>query len=210
MPTFYRRDDAKRVTFGNLPHWSQPSAVGFVTFRLGDSLPMSVIDRIERMHDDFVRQHAFEWDAARIEYEFGIVKHNRREEYLDKGYGSCLLADSQARETIAQALAYYDGSRYRLHNYVIMPNHVHLLLDIADSCPLQDTLASIKKYTARQINLCLGRQGNVWQRESFDRLVRSYAHYLRTVRYIRNNPRYCHSGTYAYWEAPWLESWKMV
>ena len=76
---------------------------------------------------------------------------------------------------------------YRLHAYVVMANHVHLLVT-----PLVEVARithSIKRFTARAANQVLGSTGqSFWQDESYDHLVREQSEFERIVRYIENNP----------------------
>jgi len=80
------------------------------------------------------------------------------------------------------------GERHCLHAYVIMPDHVHLLLTPIAEWSLAKILQGIKGFTARQINRCLGRKGTFWQDESFDHLVRNELDWLDKFTYIHDNP----------------------
>ena len=76
---------------------------------------------------------------------------------------------------------------YRLHSYVVMPNHVHVLFELFAGEDLPRIVQSWKSYTAKRLNELLGRSGNVWREEYFDRLIRNPEHYENVVRYIRKN-----------------------
>jgi len=76
--------------------------------------------------------------------------------------------------------------RYQLHAFVVMPNHVHLLVTPHVLAP--KWLGPLKGFTAHQANLLLGTHGPFWQEESFDRLVRSGAEFDRIQYYIEQNP----------------------
>ena len=69
-----------------------------------------------------------------------------------------------------------------------MPNHVHTLFVQNTAWPLEKIILSWKGFTARRINALLGRSGNFWQRDYFDRLIRDEKHFANCVRYIRRNP----------------------
>jgi len=76
---------------------------------------------------------------------------------------------------------------YELHSWVIMPNHVHLLL--TPQVSVSKLLGSLKAVTAKRANRLLQRSGQpFWQDESFDRLVRNGEEFRRIQRYIENNP----------------------
>jgi len=162
-------------TRGYLPHYDGHIAQ-FVTFRLYDSLPQTVLHRLEE------------------EVEQGLHENKNRElrikieEYLDAGIGDCILKDPAVAEIIENALLFYDGKLYRLIAWVIMPNHLHLLLTPHEDVSLSDIIKNLKGYTARKINKCLSRTGHVWQPDYFDRYIRDEEHYNKTVRYIEKNP----------------------
>jgi REP element-mobilizing transposase RayT len=99
----------------------------------------------------------------------------------------------EARAIVLDACRYFDGNRYRLWAAVVMPDHVHLLLQPAAIekgrwHSLSAILHSIKSFTAKKINTLMGRKGSVWQDESFDRIVRDENEFLEKWNYIRNNP----------------------
>ena len=107
--------------------------------------------------------------------------------FLDAGHGSCVLRDDVCRQIVEDALWHFAGERYHLYAYVVMPNHVHVLFQPTEGWTLSGTVASWKKFTARQINDVLGREGMLWQKESFDTLIRSERHFQDVVRYIKKN-----------------------
>ena len=77
--------------------------------------------------------------------------------------------------------------RYRLHAYIVMPNHVHVLFELFDAKALSRILHSWKSYTAKAINREMGTTGAVWHAEYYDRLIRDGEHYLNVIRYLRKN-----------------------
>lgn len=156
---------------GYLPHCDKPSLVQMITIRLEDALPAS-------------RRH--EW-AAFLEIEDDRERQIKIEDYLDKGYGECHLKDPRLASVVEQAFLHFDGVRYRLCAWAVMPNHAHLLYE-AWLVPLSELLKSWKGYTAYRCNEILGRKGTFWQEEYFDRYMRDEAHLNKAVRYIENNP----------------------
>ncbi|HKG15316.1 MAG TPA: transposase [Pyrinomonadaceae bacterium] len=157
---------------GYLPHFEGGEVAQFVTFRLKDSLPQSVVERWRR---ELTRED----DAA---------LRRRVEAYLDEGYGAASLKQPQVASVIQDALLYYDGARYRLAAWAVMPNHVHLLATPCGGHTLSGIMHSIKSYTAGEANKLLGLRGVFWMEDYFDRYVRSSAHYERTILYVENNP----------------------
>jgi REP element-mobilizing transposase RayT len=107
---------------------------------------------------------------------------------LDRGRGTCILAEPQHSKLVAEAILFQDRRRGLLFDFVVMPNHVHLLFQPHPEFSLKSVLDSIRSYSARQINHALGRKGKFWDREPFDHLVRSMHHFRKYQRYIRANP----------------------
>ncbi len=162
---------------GYLPHFDTPDVFQAVTFRLNDSLPQAVWER---------RDDSLDHRPPR----FGVAALRRAaiETALDAGHGSCILRDPPVATLVQEALMAFHGRRYWLAAWVIMPNHVHALLQPWPGTGLSGILHSWKSYSAKGINALLGRTGPVWQRDYFDRFIRDAAHYERAAAYIRNNP----------------------
>ncbi len=112
----------------------------------------------------------------------------RIETHLDQGHGECLLRDPRLAKVVADALHTFDGTRYRLHEWVIMPNHVHVLITPLHENSLSAIVHSWKSFTAKQINGIRGTAGRVWQEDYFDRMIRDERHWHAAVAYIRDNP----------------------
>ena len=173
------------TTKHNLQHWGQSGVIVFVTFRLADSLPSSVLTRWGQEKSEWLTAHPEPWSPDDIR-EYAHLT-NRMEKWLDAGYGECVLARTDCRQIVAGALEHFNGARYVLHSYIVMPNHVHVLVELKSKDDLSKMLHSWKSYAASAINRTLGRSGSFWQRDYFDRLVRNADHYGRCVAYIRKN-----------------------
>lgn len=186
-------------TLRNLPHWEQAGTVSFVTFRLADAIPEKSLkswaeDRrlwllarglsgegdlsqtLEQLCEDQRRQYL---------REFGKRFHD----LLDAGHGSCVLRNPDYSGVVESALLHFDGDRYDLLDYVVMPNHVHVLVSPKEGHSMSSILHSWKRFTAREINKRLGATGQFWQHESFDHLVRGAGPLEGFIRYIRENPK---------------------
>jgi putative DNA methylase len=122
-------------------------------------------------------------EAADLEADL----RRRIEIYLDKGYGSCCLK-GDAASIVQDSLLFLDAKRYRLFSWVVMPNHVHFLASPLEGQTLASILHSLKSYTSNEVNKLLGRRGQLWMGEYFDRFVRDEDHFRNVVRYIHNNP----------------------
>jgi len=173
---------------GYLPHVKVENASYFVTFRLADSLPKEVLLQFEQEHAAALRK--IKPGADRTEEE-EINRDLRRkiERYLDLGKGECWLRKPEIADLIVEALLYFNEVHYRLDSWVIMPNHVHLMLWPVPNHTLSEILKSRKSKTARGANLLLGRTGEpFWQRESYDHWIRSDEEKARIRRYIHMNP----------------------
>lgn len=193
---------ALHITTRNLPHWRQEGATYFVTFRQIDSIPIAVWEQMKREASAWnerveavIQQHgvipatlACEWEA------FQRGQWIQAERTADECHGSCVLRDATVRQIMSDALMFFEGQRLVMHAYVVMPNHVHLLVTPMPGWSLDKITQSWKGFTAREINGYLGRAGALWQQESFDRIARNPAHFERIVRYIANNPAKARMG----------------
>ena len=176
-----------KITHRNLPHWRQEGATYFVTFRLADAVPATLRRQWTEELETWRKFHPEPWDR-KTKHEYQRRFREEREQWLDRGHGECLLRDARARDIVEKALRHFDGQRYTLDAWVIMPNHVHVILQPADGQELSDILHSWKSFTARRVNEALDRSGPFWQDENFDRIVRDLEELERTRTYIRNNP----------------------
>lgn len=201
IPSDFRGLDpgkALHIRERNLPHWRQDGATYFITFRLADAIPRATLDEIEREASRWRARAEHEERLARggklpkaFMEQWEAVQHRqlvKLENTMDAGHGTCLLADSTHREMVAETLFFFNHQRYTLHAFVIMPNHVHLSVTPHSGWELGKLLQSWKGFTSRQINLRLGRHGTLWQRDSFDRIVRHEEHFVKVIRYIAGNP----------------------
>ncbi|MDB6149092.1 MAG: cpsaseii lrg: carbamoyl-phosphate synthase large subunit, partial [Chthoniobacter sp.] len=171
----------------NLPHWEQPGATYFITFRLADAVPQTLLREWKQEIETWLKFHPEPWDAA-TKHEYQKRFQDGREQWLDQGHGECLLRQPAVAAMVVNALKHFDGQRYVLDAFVIMPNHAHVLVQPAEGHMLSDILHSWKSFTAKQINEQLGRQGRIWQDENHDRIVRDFSSLLRYREYLARNP----------------------
>jgi carbamoylphosphate synthase large subunit/REP element-mobilizing transposase RayT len=171
----------------NLPHWEQPNATYFLTFRLADAVPQNILRQWKEELDTWQKFHPEPWDAA-TKYEYHKRFQDNREHWLDQGHGECLLKKSNVAEIVVDALRHFDRDRYILDAFVVMPNHVHVLVRLVGGQTLADILHSWKSFSAKAINQLLGRTGRLWQEESYDRIVRDSVELSRYRDYIVCNP----------------------
>jgi putative DNA methylase len=156
---------------GYLPHFDAPGTRQMITYRLADAMPASR------------RQ---EW-LGLLSSEDERERRIKIEAYLDAGHGECHLRQPQIAALVQENLLYFDGDRYRLLAWAVMPNHVHALIETSQT-PLAEILHGWKSYTGKAANRLLKRTGDFWQSEYFDRFIRDGEHFGKAVRYIENNP----------------------
>lgn len=196
MKEFYRR---------HLPHWQPRDAVFFVTFRLKDSLPIEVIKSLKEERERTKR--VLEEQPASEREKRNYLEQRRLfgkwDSFLDKAeFGSLWLGEPEVANIVKEALHYRDRKVIDLHAFSIMLNHVHVIFSKADwqSAPpdLPKIMQSLKRHTARQANLILGREGSFWQDESYDHVIRDNDEYKRVVHYVLENP--VKAGLVSQWE----------
>lgn len=191
-----------RVTRNNLTHWQQTGATYFITFRMADALPAQMLRDLEAERLLWQQIHPpplSPEDEAEYHHRFST----RLDQWLDRGFGSCLLRHTDHRQTIEESLNFFQGERYELLSYVIMPNHVHGLMMLHPDWPLEKVIFSWKRRTAGAIHEKLAQEGQFWQHDYFDRLIRDEDHLRNVIRYIRRNPAKAGltEGHYTLWES---------
>ncbi|MBI1177708.1 DEAD/DEAH box helicase [bacterium] len=171
----------------HLPHWSQDGVTYYVTFRLADSVPQDKLKTWDRERKEWQKENPPPHSAAQRQKYLELFS-DQIEEWLDQGAGSCLLAKPEVGQIVETTLRHFDGDRYILGRYAIMPNHVHLTVRLLGEHTLAEVMHSWKSFSAKKINQELGRTGRFWQDESFDMIVRSEHHLERIEEYICRNP----------------------
>jgi putative transposase len=172
-----------------LPHWQQKEGrVYFVTFRLGDALPQSLLQSWTAEREAWLEINPPPWSGVQA-HDYDERFTGRIEGWLDAGVGACPLRRPDCASLVAAAMRHFDAERYQLISWVVMPNHVHVIFALRGVHRLERILHSWTLSSARGINALLGQDGHLWQRDYFDRRVRDAAQFARCVRYVRNNPR---------------------
>ncbi|NLF73580.1 MAG: hypothetical protein GX575_31465 [Candidatus Anammoximicrobium sp.] len=183
-----------------LPHWSQAGAVCFLTWRTIDSLPKDVLDRWFGDRARWLASHGIQpddpqWRDQLQRLDFKLVRDfldklwNRWHDSLDAGHGAGALRQPELSAIVADSLQHFDGDRHEMLDYVVMPNHCHLLAVFPDEQAMLVQCESWKHYTAVQINRRLHQRGHFWQADGFDHLVRTEAQFEYLRKYIRDNPQ---------------------
>ncbi len=210
----------------NLPHLRIDGATYFVTFRLADSIPEPIALAWRLQREDWLRASGINpaWemkDPARWKQAyFGIAaehrmtfERNQNRKFfieLDRCHGSCALQENHAM--VAAALEYFHGQRLWTGDYVVMPNHVHAIVQPFPGVKLEDWLYSVKRFTSARMKApissgseTISGKSEGWQDESFDRIVRNAAELARTRKYIGENPVHLRPETFSYKRMPWLD-----
>jgi REP element-mobilizing transposase RayT len=196
---FFDKQQEVAVVYKNLPHWAQTGTLAFVTWRTADSLPAAALKRIVQQRAKLLEEFGIAADGD-WKKEPGKLSIDDRgkvqsaifetwERQLDARAGACVLARSELSQIVADSLLHFDGDRYQLTDFVVMPNHVHLLAAFATEEALLEQCTLWKRFTGRQINQALGASGEFWQVEQFDSLVRSEEQFEHYRRYIAANPQ---------------------
>ncbi|MEI8038561.1 MAG: transposase [Verrucomicrobiota bacterium] len=164
---------------GYLPHLDAAGEIQALTFRLADALPAKLVLGWKReleergTCDETQREHQLHRWVAR---------------YEDAGHGSCRLREPACAQIVQTALLYFDGQRYRLLDWCVMPNHVHVLIHCCFGTMLGEIVRSWKTFTSRQIHAQTGTSGKLWAVDYHDRYIRDLDHLANARAYIRNNP----------------------
>jgi putative transposase len=199
------------VHYRRLPHWEQPGAMSFITWRTIDSIPESTLRRWRAERAGWLRRHGIDPQGEDWRESLRLLPREARRDYherftsawmetLDECHGACVLKRPELSRIVADALLYFDGREYEVSNFVVMPNHVHVLVQFLDEGQLKRRTRAWKHFTAKEINRRLSTVGRFWQVESFDHLVRSAEQFDYLREYVRQNgakaglkaDEYCH------------------
>jgi leucyl-tRNA synthetase len=191
LARFFSESQEVSITLHKLPHWQQGESACFVTWRLDDSLPKEKIEQWQTERNAWLNTNPKPWNEE-TEKDYHQRFSDRLDEWLDAGSGACVLNRPEIREIVSQALRHFDGERYHLHAFVVMPNHVHVLFSPAEGHQMADILHSWKSFTSKQIGKIIGEGGKFWQPEYYDRLIRSERHFCKVLKYIGENPEKAH------------------
>ena len=191
-------DKVEKDDASYLPHWTMDCGTYAVTFRLADSLPAAALNRYRETRDliqekiDILSSQ----DSSRsqlpqlksLREELSQIQDSIIEPALNKGHGSCLFHDLKNAEILANAIRHFDGKRYHLLAWCVMPNHAHAVLKLAPGEQLDEVLHSWKSFASHEINKHNGTNGLIWQKESYDHLIRDGDDLRNQVGYVLDNP----------------------
>lgn len=193
----YDPQDDCSIVERRLPHWSQAYTMCFITWRTWDSMPAEVVARWQKERADDLRNNGIaptkDWRQSLYQRGDDFAERlltrfsDRWHEHLDNCHGRCVLARPELARIVEEGLLHFDRDRYELTDFVIMPNHVHLLVSFPDRSAMLAQCESWKQHSARQLNRELKRSGRFWQQDAFDHLVRSSDQFAYLRKYIADN-----------------------
>ncbi|MEZ6142989.1 MAG: transposase [Zavarzinella sp.] len=173
-----------------LPHWRQEGAIYAVTFRLADSVPKQVLKGWQQEREKLIQA------AIKKEGQFSPAESDRLEvlfsdkveQYLNNRNGACWMIRDDVAELVQNALLYFDGTRYDLFAWCVMPNHVHVVVRPSPTHSLESILHSWKSFTSKKIGELVDKTGPLWQSEYYDHLIRDEEDLIHAIEYVLNNP----------------------
>lgn len=170
-----------------LPHWRQIGVAYFITFRLADSVPQPLLRQWRDERTIWLLWHPLPWHTdEQHEYEERFIE--RMQEWLDAGMGACHMRRSDVRSQVELCLLQFDGKRYDIDAFVLMPNHVHAVIKPALGYDLSTLLQGIKGVSAKRCNKLLEHKSTFWMDESYDHIVRDVKELAVFRNYIAGNP----------------------
>ena len=170
----------------NLPHWRQQGATYFVTFHLADALPAAKRNELEMMQRDWEARHPPPHDKAVLARQ-AMQIYRMTEKWLDAGSGQCWFRQAKYASELRRIVLHFHEQRYEIGCFTIMANHCHLIMRPFEGFELEDELGSFKSISARFVNKHEHAAGEVWQQESYDRIIRDEEHLYGVVQYIGSN-----------------------
>jgi len=176
---------------GGLPHLKREGGTYFVVFRQHGSLPRELIRRLKAEREAILQkalgakrpltwaeqEELFQWYSKRVD------------SYLDAGHGECYLCQPELADIVAGSIKFFDRERYDLHAWVVMPNHVHVVVRPRPLHTLTAILHGWKSFSSHKINEMLPQKVvPFWQDESYDHLIRNDDDLHQCVHYTLMNP----------------------
>ena len=183
---------AVSVTHGkHLPRWETNGAIYHISLHLADSVPQAEL-RLWREERARLSALATEVKRPLTEDEIAAMRqlfNDHIEKYLAAGCGDCLLKNPHAADEVEKTIEHANGRLYALHEWCIMPNHLHVIVGgFRTERPMREILGVWKRVSSHAINRALGREGEVWHRDAYTRIIRDREEYVRQLGYVWHNP----------------------
>ncbi len=177
-----------------LPHWQPAGATFFLTMRLAGSIPKHIIAQYKAQKDIEVKElkRIFPNDPLLLAdqlYNLDKKYFSIFDKELDKSNEPYWLQEKEIAKIVKESIAFFEGKELITHAYCIMPNHLHwVFTHDEDAQVLWQILQRMKRYTATEANKILHRQGQFWEDESYDHIVRDAKEFDNIVLYTLQNP----------------------
>ncbi|MBQ3349564.1 MAG: transposase [Thermoguttaceae bacterium] len=179
----------------DVPHWDYSEATQHISFRLSDSLPQNQLERFKKQVEEYP-------PLLRSTY-----LHREIEDWIHQGAGSCILSIPELAQCVIDTLNQSNEKCYHLYQWVVMPNHIHVLINEFPQNPLGDVVKSWKHYTSMSFDKILHNlkssnryrngyieniintfHGNYWIVDYWDVMIQSNRQFRIVSKYIANNP----------------------
>ncbi|GAB1365869.1 transposase [Candidatus Cloacimonadaceae bacterium] len=180
----------------NLPHKYDTDKPVFITYSLKFSLPEAVMAEYSQRKENWEKQLlelSKDDRAEKLKSKDGLI-FAWFDEPLDKTPDiPRILHQPEICDIIKESFQHFDGLRYKLLAYSVMPNHVHVVIfplrqEDGEAYSFHHIIYSWKRFTANAINKLLNRKGSLWQKEGYNRLIKDEMELGRVVNYVLNNP----------------------
>ena len=180
-----RLDGVAKYQGNHVPHWTKGGAIYHISFRLADSVPVAKRQEWEECRKQFAEKKRTgmvltDDEIRQMKYLYSA----NVEAYLDSGYGACILRNDGAFAVVRETLLHDNGTRYRIHAFGVMPNHVHVIVEFFDSTMMAKVLQQWKSVSAHRLNRILHRKGDVWQIDSYNHIIRTAEEYAYQMNYV--------------------------
>ena len=189
------RDNKEKYKRRDIPHWDFSNARQHISFRLSDSLSQIQLNKLKKQIEDN--------PPSRRDYYL----HREIEEWINRGIGSCILSIPELARCVIDSLYCFNEERYHLYQWVVMPNHIHVLIRVFPKNPMCDIVNYWKRYTSMRFNEILTDlkssnrfpkgyidnilntfKGNYWIVDYWDVLIQNDNHFHLESKYITENP----------------------
>jgi putative transposase len=196
------------VSHRNLPPWFQVGVALFITFHAQDAIPHDVVMRMKQELEEWLSatelpkelaSSFFDAKARNRERHFEAIGVLDRKEFrkrtdrllhdaLDECYGKCQLKCPDLARIVADTILYHNSSKYDLDCFVVMPNHVHAIVQFKVDGGLKLVGQSWMRYSARLINQHYGASGPFWQAAPIEHVIGSAEQFVYLQQYLAGNP----------------------
>ena len=178
------------VSGERIVHWELTGAIYHISLHLADSVPADQLAawKEERMRFDALRRKRGGELSSEEVLGMRQVFDERIERYLSSGFGCCALREPLVADAVACVLEHDNGERYDLHEWTIMPNHVHVVVAPKKGHPMKELIDQWKRVSAHAVTRFSAMRAPVWQRDFYSRIIRTREEYGRQMAYVWHNP----------------------